>query len=243
MRKLFVAALVLCLVVPALVLGQEEEKKPSPLQVYLKDKSPQNFIEAYNAYTAQSKDTVDYAAVTSLAWLNLFDLDQKLDMLKEHVGELKNMQKFQYANMLLELDRNEDAIGVYEMLNEASPKWSCPWRHKGQAYYQLKNYTEAEKALLMAIETRKEHYDAYIWLAKVYNESGQYEKGIKAVNDGLAQYGKDIEDPEKEYSSIDVAFLHLDLLKGAGKSGTDAYKHALEHAKKLAPEDERLKQY
>jgi len=244
MRKFFVAAMVLCLVIPSLALSQEEEKKaPSPLQVYLKDKTSQNFIDAYNAYAAQSKDTINYGAVTSLAWLNLFELDQKLDMLKEHMGELKNMQKFQYANILLELDRNEEAIAVYENLNEASPKWSCPWRHKGEAYHKMKNYAEAEKALLMAIETRKEHYDAYIWLAEVYRDWGQYEKGLKAIDDGLKQYGKDIEDPEEEYSSVEVAFLHLDLLKKAGKSGSDAYKHALEHAKKLAPEDERLKQY
>ena len=241
MKKLFALALVLCLMAPALVAAQE--KAPTPFQIYSKDQTPENFINAYNAYNAQMKDTADYAAVAMLAYLNYYELDKNLDLLKEHLGELKNMQKFQYANILLELDRNEEAIAVYDMLNEASPKWSCPWRHKGEALFKMKNYSEAEKALLMAIETRKEHYDAYIWLAEVYRDWGKYEEGIKAINDGLAQYGKDIEDPEKEYSSADVAFLHLDLLKKAGKSGTDAYKHALEHAKKLAPEDERLKQY
>jgi tetratricopeptide (TPR) repeat protein len=241
MKKLFTLALVLCLMAPALVAAQE--KPLTPFQVYSKDKTPENFISAYNAYNAQLKDSADYAAVTMLSYLNIYELDKNLDLLKEHVGELKNMQKFQYANILLELDRNEEAIPVYTMLNEASPKWSCPWRHKGEAYFNLKNYPEAEKALLMAIETRKEHYDAYIWLAEVYRASGDYEKGLKAIKDGMEQYGKDIEDPEKEYSSAEVAFLHLDLLKKAGKSGTDAYKHALEHAKKLAPEDERLKQY
>jgi len=241
MKKLFALALVLCLMVPALAAAQE--KPPTPFQIYSKDKTPGNFINAYNAYHAQMKDTADYGAVTMLSYLNLYELDKNLDLLKEHVGELKNMQKFQYANILLELNRNEEAIAVYNVLNEASPKWSCPWRHKGEAYHKMKNYAEAEKALLMAIETRKEHYDAYIWLAEVYRDWGKYEEGIKAINDGLAQYGKDIEDPEEEYSSAEVAFLHLDLLKKAGKSGTDAYKHALEHAKELAPGDERLKQY
>ena len=241
MKKLLILALVFCLMAPALVAAQEKEE--TPFQIYSKDKTPEKFIGAYNAYTAQTKDTANYAATAMLAYLNYYELDKNLDLLKEHLGELKNMQKFQYANILLDLNRNEEAIGVYDILNEASPKWSCPWRHKGEAYHKMKNYTEAEKALLMAIETRKEHYDAYIWLAEVYRDWGKYEEGIKAINDGLAQYGKDIEDPEKEYSSADVAFLHLDLLKKAGKSKSDAYKHALEHAKKLAPEDERLKQY
>jgi tetratricopeptide (TPR) repeat protein len=243
MKKLFALALVLCLMAPALAAQEQEKKEPTPFQVYSKDQTPENFIGAYNAYTAQMKDTANYAATAMLAYLNYYELEKNLDLLKANMGSLKNMQKFQYGNLLLELDRNEDAIAVYNVLNEASPKWSCPWRHKGQAYFKLKNYPEAEKALLMAIETRKEHYDAYIWLAEVYRASGDYEKGLKAIKDGMEQYGKDIEDPEKEYSSAEVAFLHLDLLKKAGKSGTDDYKHVLESAKKLAPEDERLKQY
>ena len=211
--------------------------------MYFGEKNAANFAGAHDAYLAQIKDTMNWSSVTSLAWLHMFELDRYLELLKEHEGELKNMQKFQYANMLLELDRNEDAIAVYEKLNEASPKWSCPWRHKGQAYFQMKNYAEAEKALLMAIETRVEHYDAYMWLSEVYLAWGQYDKGLDIFGKGMAQYGKDIEDPEKEYSSAHAAFIHLDLLKGAGKANTEAYKHALEHAKKLAPEDERLKSY
>lgn len=243
MKKMLVLALVLCLMAPALAAQEKEKKEPTPFQIYNENKTAENFVSAYNAYSAQMKDTANYSATAMLAYLSYYEMEKNLDLLKANMSSLKNMQKFQYANLLLELDRNEDAIAVYNVLNEASPKWSCPWRHKGEAYHKMKNYPEAEKALLMAIETRKEHYDAYIWLAEVYRDWGQYDKGIKAIEDGLAQYGKDIEDPEEEYSSVEVAFLHLDLLKKAGKSGTEEYKHTLEHAKKLAPADERLKQY
>jgi tetratricopeptide (TPR) repeat protein len=242
MKKLLAVVLALCLLLPALLAAQEE-KKESPFQIYSKDQSQENFINAYNEYNAQMKDTANYGAAAMLAWLNYYELEKNLEMLKENASNLTNMNKFQFANILLELGRYDEAIPLYEQLNEKSPKWSCPWRHKGQAYYELKNYAEAEKALLKAIETRKEHYDAYVWLAKVYRDFGKYEKGIKTLEEGLSYYGKDIEDPEKEYSSVEVAFLHLDLLTKAGKTGTDAYKHALEHAKKLAPDDERLKQY
>lgn len=244
MKKLLVSALVVSFLVPAVLWAQEAEKKdPTPLQVYLADKTTENFLNAYNAYTAQMKDTVNYGALTTLAWLNVFELDRALETLKANEASLSNMNKFQYANILLELDRNEEAIALYNQLNEKSPKWSCPWRHKGEAYFNMKDYPAAETALLKAIETRKEHYDAYIWLAETYRDWGQPEKGLKALKDGMEQYGKDIEDPEKEYSGVDVAFLHLDLLKMAGKAGTQDYQHALEHAKKLAPQDERLKQY
>lgn len=244
MKRILVSALVVCLLVPAVISAQEAEKKePSPLQVYLADKTTDNFLAAYNAYTAQMKDTVNYGALTTLAWLNVFELDKALETLKANEASLSNMNKFQYANILLELGRNEDAIALYAQINEKNPKWSCPWRHKGEAYFKMKDYPAAETALLKAIETRKEHYDAYIWLAETYRDWGQYDKGLKAIKDGMEQYGKDIEDPEKEYSSVDVAFLHLDLLQKAGKAGTEDYKHVYEHAKKLAPQDERLKQY
>jgi tetratricopeptide (TPR) repeat protein len=240
-KKLLVLGLVFCLIAPAVVSAQE--KPPSPFQIYSKDQTPENFVNAYNAYNAQMKDTADYGAVAMLAWLSYYELERNLETLKANAASLTNMNKFQYANILLDLGRYEESIPLYEQLNEKNPKWSCPWRHKGEAYFKMKNYAEAEKALLTAIETRKEHYDAYIWLAEVYRDWGKYDKGLKAINDGLAQYGKDIEDPEKEYSSVDVAFLHLDLLKKAGKSGGDEYQHVLEHAKRLAPDDERLKQY
>jgi tetratricopeptide (TPR) repeat protein len=246
LKNILILVLAVCLAVPVAVAAQEtaaQEKKPSPFQIYSKDQTPENFVSAYNAYAAQMKDTADYAAAAMLAWLSYYELERNLETLKSNEASLTNMNKFQYANILLELGRYEEAIPLYTQLNEKTPKWSCPWRHKGEAYFKMKNYAEAEKALLKAIETRKEHYDAYIWLAEVYRDMGQYDKGIKTLEEGLTYYGKDIEDPEKEYSSVDVAFLHLDLLKKAGKSGTEEYRHVLEHAKKLAPEDERLKQY
>jgi len=218
MKKLLALALVLCLMAPALAAQEKEKKEPTPFQVYSKDQTAENFLSAYNAYTAQTKDTANYSATAMLAYLNYYELEKNLDLLKEHMGELKNMQKFQYGNLLLELDRNEDAIAVYNVLNEASPKWSCPWRHKGEAYHKMKNYAEAEKALLMAIETRKEHYDAYIWLAEVYRDWGKYDQGLKAIKDGMEQYGKDIEDPNEEVADHHVQKLYLDLLQKNGKT-------------------------
>ncbi|MDD4858370.1 MAG: hypothetical protein PHD74_09740, partial [Candidatus Krumholzibacteria bacterium] len=177
MKKILVLVLAACLVVPAFAAAQEKaEKTESPFQIYSKDQTPENFVSAYNAYNAQVKDSADYSAVAMLAWLNYYELDRNLEMLKSHAGDLKNMQKFQYANILLELARYDEAIPLYEQLNAASPKWSCPWRHKGTALWKKGQLEEAVKALNMAIETRKTHYDAYVILAQVYNDMKEYKK-------------------------------------------------------------------
>ena len=54
----------------------------------------------------------------------------------ENVEELPNKAKFSCANIQLEMGRYDDAIEIYKMLNEKTPKWSCPWRHRGEAYWK-----------------------------------------------------------------------------------------------------------
>jgi tetratricopeptide (TPR) repeat protein len=238
MKKCLVFVIAFCLFVPAL-LGAQEEKKESPFQIYSKDQSQQNFINAYNEYNAQMKDTANYGAAAMVAWLNYFELEKNLDLLKENAASLTNMNKFQYANILLELGRYDEAILLYEQLNEKTPKWSCPWRHKGTALWKKGEYEEAVTALKKAIETRKEHYDAYIVLAQVYKDMKQYKKGVRTLEEGLTYYGKDIEDPEKELSNLDTQFLYLELLKKAGER--TKYREQFDKLQKLAPDDERLK--
>lgn len=238
MKKLLALALVLCLAAPAFVAAQE--KPPSPFQIYSKDQTPENFINAYNAYNAQMKDTVDYSAVAMLAWLSYYELDRNIEVLKENTANLTNMNKFQYANILLELARYDEAIPLYEQLNEKSPKWSCPWRHKGTALWKKGQLDEAVKSLEMAIETRKTHYDAYIVLGQVYNDKKEYKKALETVETGLSYYGKDSEDPDKEMNTLEVQFFYLDLLKKAGE--TAKYKAQYEKLQKLVPDDARLKQ-
>jgi tetratricopeptide (TPR) repeat protein len=237
MKKLFALALVLCLMAPALAAAQE--KPPSPFQVYSNDQTPENFVNAYNAYNAQMKDTADYGAVAMLAWLSYYELDRNLEVLKKNAANLTNMNKFQYANVLLELARYDEAIPLYEQLNEKNPKWSCPWRHKGTALWKSGKLDEAVKSLEMAIETRKTHYDAYVVLAQVYNDKKEYKKALATVETGLSYYGKDSEDPDKEMNTLEVQFFYLDLLKKTGE--TAKYKAQYEKLQKLVPDDARLK--
>ena len=236
MKKFLVLALVLCLMAPALAAQEEEE---SPFQIYSNDQTLENFINAYNAYSAQLGDSADYSAATTLAWLNFYEIERMLETLKANEAKLSTMNKFQYANILLELARYDEAIALYEQLNEESPKWSCPWRHKGTALWKKGRLAEAVKSLEMAIETRKTHYDAYVVLAQVYNDMKEYKKAVATIETGLSYYGKDSEDPEKEMNTLEVQFLYLDLLKKTGE--TAKHKAQYEKLQKLVPDDARLK--
>lgn len=237
MKKLLALAIVLCLMAPALAAQEEEE---SPFQIYLNDQTPGNFVNAYNAYAAQLGDTADYSAAATLAWLNYYEIERMIETLKANEAKLSAMNKFQYGNILLELGRYDEAIALYEQLNEETPEWSCPWRHKGSAYWKKGKYDEAVKSLEMAIKTRESHYDAYVILAKVYTDMKEYKKAVTTLETGLSYYGKDSEDPEKYLTNAEVQFLYLDLLKKAGE--TAKYKAQFEKLQKLAPNDERLKQ-
>ena len=233
MKRLILTALVLVIALPA---ANAQEK--SPFRVYLDERTPENFVAAFEAYKAQMADTTDYGAAVYLAYMSLIELEKNLGILEEGMPGLKNRSMFSYGNILLELDRYDEAIAVYDRLNEKSPKWSCPWRHKGEAYWKMGEMEKAVEATKKAIETRETHYDAYVQLAGVYRDMEKYELALQTLEKGLTYYGKDIEDPQKEIADSDVGYLHLELLGACGRD--TEYKEKLEQLRKLFPEDERF---
>ncbi|MFO7916423.1 MAG: tetratricopeptide repeat protein [Candidatus Krumholzibacteriales bacterium] len=236
MRNFITVALILFFAATAFAA----DEKPSPYSVYTSDKNPDNFVKAYRHYVELSEDSLDYNSTAMVVYLVMHEMERNLGMLEENRSELKNRTKFLYANALLELGRYEGAISLYEDLNKNAPKWSCPWRHKGEAYWKSGDLEAAVEALEMAIETRETHYDAYVMLAEVLRDREEYKKALETLEKGLGYYGKDIEDPEEEVSSVDVYFLYMDLLKKNGKQETELFRNLYEKARKAAPEDERL---
>ncbi len=235
MKKILILVVAIAVMLPVAASA----KDPSLFSIYLKDRTTENFLKAFEHYEALRADTANYAAGVVLAYMSLIELEKNLDILEENMSELTSKNKFSYANILLELERYDESIAIYEALNESTPKWSCPWRHKGEALWKKGELAEAVIALNKAIETRETHYDAYVMLAEVYNDMDECEKALETLEKGLTYYGKDIEDPEEEVANIDVAFLHLELLEKCGKK--DDYNAMLEKLKKVYPDDERLK--
>ncbi len=235
MRRLLMIVIAAALIVPAAVSA----KDPTPFSKFMKDRTTENFLEAFRHYENARADTADYGAAVVLAYMSLIELEKNLDILEENIGDLTKKNLFGYGNILLELGRYDEAIAIYDTLNQQSPKWSCPWRHKGEAMWKKGDLDDAVAALSKAIETRQSHYDAYVMLAEVYNDRGECEKALKTLEKGLTYYGKDVEDPEEEVSSLDVSFLHLELLKKCGDRAD--YDELFEKLSKIAPGDERLK--
>jgi tetratricopeptide (TPR) repeat protein len=234
MKKALILAIAIAIILPS----ASSAKDPSPFRIYLDDRTTENFINAWNHYESLRADTVNHGAAVILAYMGLIEMEKNLGILEENRGELKNRNLFSYGNILLELGRYDESIEIYEILNEKSPKWSCPWRHKGEALWKKGELADAVMALKKAIETRETHYDAYVMLSEVYRDLDMCKEALETLEKGLTYYGKDIEDPEEEVSNKHVAFLHLDLLKTCGSD--EAYKKLHEKLTGLYPEDDRL---
>ncbi len=176
-----------------------------------------------------------------LSYLHLNEINRQIDELKNKIETLSSGEKFQFANLLLSLGEFEKSIKIYKSLNEQLPNWSCPWRHKGEAYWKIGKLAEAESALLKAIETRVEHYDAYVMLAEVQYDMNKKEEALKTLETGLSYKGKDIEDPEKEVSDLDVQFFYMKLL--VENNRIEDYNYLKKKLQKSVPEAEHWKEF
>lgn len=238
MKRLLVFALAVLILMSGAALTQEE-KKPSSFRIYLDDKTNENFLSALEEHEAMRADSLDMDATIVISYLHLLELARNLEMLEENAADLSNKNKFQYANILLELKDYDEAIALYKQLNEKTPKWSCPWRHRGEAHWKKKEYDDAVMCLEKAIETREKHFDAYTMLADVLSEMEQYDKAFAVMEKGMTFYGKDIEDPEKEVDMVEVYFTYLDLCEKVGNK--ERYQEIYDKLKERVPDDERLK--
>lgn len=227
------------LLIAVFAAGSAQAKEKSLFSKYLSDRTTERFVAAFNHYELQRADTVNHQATIILVYLYMMEMNRNLDMLKADCDNLSSKQKFQYANIMLELEKYDDAIEIYKKLNTDKPKWSCPWRHRGEAHWKNGELDEAVASLEKSIETRETHYDAYIMLADVLADMEKYEKALNTLEKGLTYYGKDIEDPEEEVNTVDMNFLYLDLLERNGKIEKAA--EIREKLEGLVPDDERLK--
>ncbi len=238
MKKTLVVFLTVLLSV--LLFSVDHMQKTEPFSVFYKNQTNENFSNAFDYYNDILKKYPDNAdAKIKLVYMFSILKHKYTNQLKADLDSLSIREKFQLANILLDSGNYDDALKIYDELNKKVPKWSCPWRHKGEAYFKMKKYQQAEDALKKAIEIRKEHYDAYIMLADVQKNMGKYKEALKTFETGLSYKGKDIENPENEVNFTDELFLQLELLKLNNKD----YTEILKKLKKIVPDDPRLKKY
>ena len=173
---------------------------------YQQNPTYENFLKAANGYQEQIDST--YTANLMQAYLYTMELEKNLDILGDNLDSLTTRTKFSYANLLLELGKLDESIVIYDKLNEDVPKWSCPWRHKGEVLMRQNKLAEAETATMMAIETREDHFDAYIQLATIQKELGKYEAALLTLENGMQYKEADTED---EVTDEEITELKLEL--------------------------------
>ena len=237
MKKIILLLLVSCV---TFTLLHAQDSEPNPFQEYYAEPNIAAFENAFKHYSAQlAENEDDDSARLMLSYLYVIELERMLEQFEIRVDTLASKFQFQYANLLLELRKYDEAIAIYEILNIDYPDWSCPWRHKGEAYFKSNDLEQAETALQQSIVARIEHYDAYVWLAEVQEAMGKNDIALATLETGLTYKGKDIEDPDEEVVDLDVQFLYLRLLKANDKQ--HEYEPQKIKLQKTAPDDERLK--
>jgi len=205
MKKL----LILLFIVLATFLIAEEGKHDNSefehFNNYRNEQNVQNFNTAINHYFQNEND---YSSNLMLSYLCFMELEKNLEILETNLDSLTTRTKFSYANLLLELGKLDESIAIYDKINEDVPKWSCPWRHKGEAFMKMEKLEDAEKATLKAIETREDHFDAYVQLAHIQKDMKKYEEALKSLNKGLTYYSSD---PEEEITDEEIIKLKSEL--------------------------------
>lgn len=189
-------------------LTAETHSEDELFNVYQQNQTFENFQKAISHYNSKCEDIEDHTSVLMMSYLYTMELHRNLDLLKTNIDSLNTRTKFSYANLLLEIGQFDESVTIYDQLNSDFPKWSCPWRHKGEAFMKQQNYKDAELATIKAIETREDHFDAYIQLAKIQKEMGKYREALKSMNKGLSYYSSD---PEEEVSDEEVMKLKMEL--------------------------------
>jgi tetratricopeptide (TPR) repeat protein len=187
----------------------------SPVTLYLQNQNLETYKQAVNYLIQIDKEgNSGMQAKLNLAYISNLESLRLMELAKADMDNLKPGERFALANLYLEMDKYDDAISIYNLLNEATPKWSCPWRHKGEALYKSGNYDAAKKSLEMAIETNKEHYDAYLWYAKTLYELKDYKNALRALETAF-DLTEELED--SEYDQVipeeEINQLYQELLK------------------------------
>ncbi len=225
--------LLLAILTVSLCFAQGETQDPFKSYNQLPNQS--NFLNAYNHLSQKTADDLIKSNLY-LAYLCSTETNRYIDSLEVMSDSLNAGQKFQLANLLLSLGQYKRAIPLYEKLNASTPDWSCPWRHKGEAYLKLSDYQSAEKSLYKAIETNEKHFDAYVMLAQVQYLTKQYKAAYQTIKKAES-LKNETENPEEAVSNEDFDMLYLKIIKMNNKKD---YQNLKIKMLKLYPNNKEL---
>ncbi|HPR18240.1 MAG TPA: hypothetical protein PLD62_08330 [Candidatus Cloacimonadota bacterium] len=210
MKRLTLILLISCAWLSS--FAQNEETVMKKFQMYQENPAKENLLSLIDLASDSKDDTILSAIILGNVYLN--ELEKQLGILHDQQDSLSYGNIFGYANLLLAAHRYDESIELYDRLNTAAPDWSCPWRHKGEALYKTGRFAEAETSTLKAIETREDHFDAYLQLARIQRELGKYEEALQTLEAGLKYTATDA---EGEVTDEDFLKLKEEIIKLSGK--------------------------
>ena len=100
--------------------------------------------------------------------------------------------RYQYASMLVQIDRREDALKEYERVVHLEPRYDAGWMGLGETAYGLGQYEKAADALMKGYElTTEKRPELLYYAAAARLLAGDTEKAIPLLDDLTAgKYGK-----------------------------------------------------
>lgn len=205
-----IVLLTLAILLCGTVFAQEND----PVNTYLDSPNPTAFSPAisslYQSITAG--ENLTRSKIYSLYLMNV-ETRRLVDELMVTADSLPAGERFSLANVLMGMEMLDQAVVLYEGLNEAYPTWSCPWRHKGEAYYKLGEYEAAAGALQEAINTNENHQDAYLWMAFALNELGEYSSALENLERALSMESEEEGGEDSVIPQEQIEALHRELVE------------------------------
>jgi Flp pilus assembly protein TadD len=116
-------------------------------------------------------------------------------------------------------EKNDDAIRQFEMVLKKDPKFDLAYEGLGRAYFQNKDFMQAERYFKKAVDLNHKLWKSYSYLGNVYDHKQDYEKAILEYASAIALKP----DQGFLYNNLGVSCL----LGGHNQAAVDAFSKAV----------------
>ena len=138
------------------------------------------------------------------------------------------IELYHQANTLLQLQRYQEALTIYEKAGDIKPDYPQAWYGQGQALFQLKKYEQALMVYDQAIQLQPDYLEAW-------NNRGLVLVNLKRYSEALATFDKALElknDAPQVWQAKGDVFIKINNYNNAVK----AYEQAIN----LQPDNSEL---
>ncbi|WP_020395946.1 tetratricopeptide repeat protein [Thiolinea disciformis] len=129
----------------------------------------------------------------SKAYIGLKQLDQAATTLKPVAEATKDQQiRFEYARLLLVLDRSDEALPIFSEVYKAAPDNAEVLYTLGLLHLEKKQYKDAEELMKKLQDNPLRRSEASYFLGQIYEDQKRNDEALKAYEDALnGQFSKE----------------------------------------------------